>query len=61
MRKETKLKVCKTTARLIITYALEIRVQKKRHILEANEMKVLRKIVGKTEIDKIRSLELRES
>ena len=30
-------------------------------MLEANEMEVLRKIVGKTKIDRIRSQEIRES
>ena len=30
-------------------------------MLEANEMKVLRKIVGKTKIDRIRSQQIRES
>ena len=46
-----------------MTYALETRVKHKktRQISEANEMKVLRKIVGKTEIDRIRSQQIRES
>ena len=30
-------------------------------MLEANEMKVLRKIIGKTKIDRIRSQQIRES
>ena len=30
-------------------------------MLEANEMKVLRQIVGKTKIDRIRSQQIRES
>ena len=30
-------------------------------MLEANEVKLLRKIVGKTKIDRIRSQEIRES
>ena len=34
---------------------------KSRQILEANEMKVLRQIVGKTKIDRIRSQQIRES
>ena len=34
---------------------------KNRQMLEANEMKVLRKIVGKTKIDRIRSQQIRES
>ena len=35
--------------------------QKIRQKLEASEMKVLRKIVGKTKIDRIRSQQIRES
>ena len=34
---------------------------KTKQILKANEMKVLRKIVGKTKIDRIRSQQIRES
>ena len=34
---------------------------KTRQILEANEMNVLRKIVGKTKVDRIRSQQIRES
>ena len=43
-----------------MTYALETRTETSK-ILEANEMKVLRKIVGKTKIDRIRSQQIRES
>ena len=35
--------------------------KKNRQMLEANEMKVLRKIVGKTKIDRIRSQQIRQS
>ena len=46
-----------------MTYALETRAEtyKTRQMLEANKMEVLRKIVGKTKIDRIRSQETRES
>jgi hypothetical protein len=46
-----------------MTYALETRAEtsRTRQILEANEMKILRKIVGKTKIDRIRSQQIRES
>ena len=36
-------------------------IKKTKQMLEANEMKVLRKIVGKTKIDRIRSQQIRES
>ena len=53
MRKETKSKTYKTTVRPIMTNALETRAEtwKTRQMLEANEMKVLRKTVGKTKIE----------
>ena len=35
--------------------------KKTRKMLEADEMKILRKIVGKTKIDRIRSQQIRES
>jgi hypothetical protein len=46
-----------------MTYAPETRAETKktRHMLEANEMKLLRKIVGETKIDRIRSQQIRES
>ena len=46
-----------------MTYALETRAEtsRTRQMLEVNEMKVLRKIVGKTEIDRIRSQQIGES
>ena len=44
-RKETKYKIYKATVRPVMTYALETRAEtaKTRHMLEANEMKILRK------------------
>ena len=46
-----------------MTYALEARSDtlKTRLMLETNEMKVLRKIVGKTKIDRIRNQQISES
>ena len=44
-----------------MTYALETRAETKtRQMLEANENKLLRKIVTKTKINKIRSQQIRE-
>jgi hypothetical protein len=63
VRKETKSKIYKATVRPIMTYALETRAEtsRTRQMLEANEIKVLRKIVDKTKIDRIRSQQIRES
>ena len=63
MRKETKINIYKTTVRSNMTYALETSTEtsRTRQMLEANRMKVLRKIVGKTKIDRIRSQQIRES
>ena len=58
MRKETKSKIYKATVRPIMAYALE--TAKTRQMLEANEMKVLRKLVGKPKIDRIRSQQIRD-
>jgi hypothetical protein len=46
-----------------MTYALETRTEtsKTRQMLEVNEMKILRKIVGKPKIGRIRSQQIRES
>jgi hypothetical protein len=46
-----------------MTYALETRAEtlKTTQMLEGNEMKVLRKIVGKTKTGRIRSQQIRES
>ena len=62
-REETKSKIYKATIRPIMTYALETRAEtlKTRRMLEANQMTVLRKIVGKTKTDRIRSQQTRES
>ena len=56
MRKETKSKIYKATVRPIMEYALETRAEtsKIRQLLEANEMKILRKIVSKTKKNKKR-------
>ena len=53
MRTETKSNIYKATVRPVMTYALETRAetQRIRQILEASEMKVLRKIVDKTKIE----------
>ena len=40
---------------------MQYKHKKTRQMLEANEMKVLRKIVDKTKIDRIRSEQIRES
>ena len=67
MRKETKSKVYKATVRPIMTYGLETKAETHTHthknsqMLEANQMKVLRKIVGKTKIGRKRSQQIRES
>ena len=47
----------------IMTYALETSAEtsKTKQMLEANEMKLQRKIVDKTKIDRIRSQQIRES
>ena len=52
-RKETESKIYMATVRPITTYALETRteISRTRQMLEANEMKVLRKIFGKTKIE----------
>ena len=49
MRKETKSKIHKATVRPTMTYALETRegTSRTRQMLEANEMKVVRKIDSK--------------
>ena len=49
MRKETKSKIYKATVRPIKTFTLETRAEtsRTRQMLKENEMKVLRKIVGK--------------
>ena len=51
-----------STVRPIMTYTLETRVEtsKATQMLEANEMKILRKIV-KTKIERIRSQQIGES
>ena len=53
MRNGTKSKIYKTTICQIMIYALETRaeISRTRKMLEVNEMKVLRKIVGKTKIE----------
>ena len=63
MRKETKSKIHKTVVRLIMTYAQETRaeISNTRQMLKANQMKVIRKIVGKTKINRIRNQQIRES
>ena len=64
-RKGNKIqnKYRKATVRPIMTYALETRMGKKKtkQMLEANEMKVLRKIVGKTRIYRIKLQRTSES
>ena len=60
--KKQNKKIYKATVGPIFTYALETRAEtlKTRQILKGNEMKVLRKTVGKTKIDGIRSQQIRE-
>ena len=49
MRKEAKSKIYKATVRPIMAYGLETRtdIRKPRQMSEANEMKTIRKIVGR--------------
>ena len=56
MKKETKSRMYKAIIFPIMTYALETR-----QMLEDIEMKVVRKIVGKTKIDRIKCQQIRES
>ena len=61
MSKVAKSNICKATVRPIMTYSLETRAEtrKIRQMLKVNEIKVQRKIVGKTKIDRLRSQEIR--
>ena len=63
MRKETEYKIYKANVFPTMTYVLETKARtwKTRQILETNEMKIPRKIVGKTKRDRIRSKQFRES
>ena len=50
-------RVYSATIRPIMTYVIEARMEKQkiRQMMEANEQKVLRKIVGETKIDRIKN------
>ena len=62
LRTETKVKIQKSYIRPVLTYGCECRTetQKIKQINETTEMKVLRKITGKSLRDKIRSTVIRE-
>jgi hypothetical protein len=61
LRNKTKVCIYKSVVRLILTYAAETRADMVRttQILEATEMKMLRRILNKTWIDKIRNKRIR--
>ena len=63
LTKGTKTRIYKSVVRPILTYASETTVEttKTRQRIETTEMKVLRKIAGKTLRDRIRSANIRES
>lgn len=63
LQTETKSRIYKATIRPIMTYTAETRpdTTKTKRILETGEMKVLRKIVGKTLLDRERNENIRRS
>ena len=63
LRRETKVRIYKTVASPIMTYAAETRSDtvKTKQILNVTEMNVLRKIQGKTRWDRVSNAEIRET
>ena len=63
MRIETKARIYKATIRPIMTYTAETRPEttKTRRMLETTEMKILRKIAGKTMLDRERNENIRRT
>ena len=61
MRIETKARIYKATIRAIMTYTAETRPKttKTRRILKTTEIKILRKIAGKTMLDRERNENIR--
>lgn len=62
LRTNTKVRIYKTVVRPVMTYAAETRADttKTRQLLEKTEMSTLRRIVGKTRMDRVRSEDIRE-
>lgn len=63
LKKHTKARVYKTTIRPIMTYTAETRADtaRTRRLLETTEMKILRRISGKTLLDRERNENIRQS
>jgi len=62
MRKDSKVRINKTCIRPIMTYGIETREEtnKTKRMLRVAEMKTLRTILGKTRIDRIKNIDIRE-
>lgn len=60
---DTKARIYKATVRSTMTYTAETRpdTAKTKQLLEATEMRVLRRIVGKTLLDRERSENIRSA
>lgn len=60
---ETKARIYKSVVRPVLTYAAEARADTSRTkgLLNVSEMKTLRRIVGKTRIDRVRNEEVRDT
>lgn len=58
---ETKTRIYKTVVRPILTYGAETRAEttRSKQLINTVEMKTLRKIVGKTRLDKIKNADIR--
>ena len=63
IRTEAKARIYKTAIRPILTYAAETRPEtsKTKRILETAEMKIARRIAGKTLMDRIRSDKMKQT
>ena len=63
IRTEAKVRIYKTAIRPILTYAAEIRpkISKTKRIFESTEMKIARRIAGKTLMDRERSESIRQT
>ncbi|XP_057653819.1 uncharacterized protein LOC130892419 [Diorhabda carinulata] len=62
MRKDSKVRICKTCISPIMTYGMEVRedTNKTKQMLRLAEMKTLRTIVGKTRRDRVRNTDVKE-